>query len=858
MDIPQTLQKRFKEPLRENYTRRIIFWKDPDREFENQLDELSLDDVKILKLTGTNNFAVKQLLSEDDLINNYLVYDPITYDNISENWLLDIELYSEVFRADLVSIRMQELGIPDQLSLRQAVKGYSKFFGSKERLNKLTAFHSDYASTPLQLDLDIMAILSSTENNSSQGILRAILSDDLQTKNNDTVQNIIKFGSPDALEKMIQRQTGYGDPIWDSLSGLMAHILFSALSVTMDPDVLTSLKQLISEKHKEYCYAFINEWLHSGDKETIYEHLRQIEDHFHLPTVFNKADIERIWDSDCFPCIDECIISKLMTEISENVIRPDLILKTVEKRRTSCWYNRFSNFYDGLQQIALMQKFVQANASGYHIATHETLWKEYCSNLSVMDTYYRQFQKAYGKNLKEASTILDDLFNSTAEYVERLYKNNYLSALSSQWNKLTRDEFSQSARLSGIPHQEDFYMNNVQRIVNAGQRVYVIISDGLRYEIADELTQELIRDTKGTAKLSSVQSVFPSTTSFGMAALLPHNKLELQNNGDVYCDGMPTEKTEQRDKILKKAHPGNIAITSTSFLKKKQQERRETVSEAKCVYIYHNVIDAVGDKHITEDRVFEACDEAILEIKKLVKMIVNELSGTNIFITADHGFLYSYQPLENWEKTGKDKVTGKIINLGHRWVIAEQDSNAEYLQRIPLDYLNSSLIGYTPAENIRITTGSSGINYVHGGVALQECVVPVIEFKNKRPGSRNYEDMKKVELQLISTGRKISNSIFTLNFYQKEPVGGKTSPAEYEIYMADVAGKVISDRQKVIADRTSANNDERVFRVRFTLKSMTFSNTETYYLVITDKDSGSIISQTEFNIDITFVNDFDF
>ena len=168
MDIEQSLRDRFAAVLPENYRRRIIFWKDPGREFEGQIDDFDLDGVKIVKLTGTNNFAVKMLLSETDTSSDYLVYDPLNYNESRENWLLDIELYSEVFRADLVSIRMQELNMADTPALRQAVKGYARFFGSKERIAKLTAFHSVY-NTPAQLHLDVLAVLSGAANNTSQG-----------------------------------------------------------------------------------------------------------------------------------------------------------------------------------------------------------------------------------------------------------------------------------------------------------------------------------------------------------------------------------------------------------------------------------------------------------------------------------------------------------------------------------------------------------------------------------------------------------------------------------------------------------------------------------------------------------------
>ena len=105
------LTERFAAPLPEFYRRRIVFWKDEDREFEKDVDELNLEGVKIIKLTGTNNFAVKKLLLHDDLESDYLVYCPITYTSDEDNWLQDIEYYSETFRADFISMQMDELNI---------------------------------------------------------------------------------------------------------------------------------------------------------------------------------------------------------------------------------------------------------------------------------------------------------------------------------------------------------------------------------------------------------------------------------------------------------------------------------------------------------------------------------------------------------------------------------------------------------------------------------------------------------------------------------------------------------------------------------------------------------------------------
>ena len=125
-----------------------------------------------------------------------------------------------------------------------------------------------------------------------------------------------------------------------------------------------------------------------------------------------------------------------------------------------------------------------------------------------------------------------------------------------------------------------------------------------------------------------------------------------------------------------------------------------------------------------------------------------------------------------------------------------------------------------------------GENYVHGGISLQELVVPVIVFKNLRTTNKNYVEVKNAELKLLSESRKISNLIFSLEFHQRQPVGDKIQPCTYSLYMTDDEGAVISDRQTVIADKTSDNAAARVFRVRFNLKAGTYDKKKVYRLVI--------------------------
>ncbi len=857
MDIEKVLTERFSLPLKEHYNRRIIFWYDEEKEFEEIADNLVIDNVKIIKLTGSNSFAVKKLLVEDDSTSNFLVYNPLSYADLRDNWLIDIELYSEDFRADLLSIRMQELNIPSTSQMRKAVKSYSKFFENKDRVSKLLAYKSDYSSAG-QLHIDILSVLAGAESNSVPAVIRSVLKSGLIIDENEKLINIRKFGNEDVFWELIKRYTGFEFKEDKNLNDLSAHIMFTALSVTMKSNLLQGFDNLISVPHQQLCYSLINEWMHSSDDNELYEIARETEEKYNLAKKFDSFEVEDLLTSECFPCINECILRKYMSEISEDVIKINDIVNAVEKRRTLKWYKRVRYFFDGILYVAQMQKFYHDNIGGFHIAEYNKLFKEYCNNYYNMDYYYRMFHTSFSKSLNESSTVLDDLFKSTADYVEKLYKNWYLKQLGMKWAELIHEDFSKSSRLHGIPQQSDFYNTFAKPVIDSGSRVYVIISDALRFEVAAELTNQLLAETKGSAKIAAVQSVFPSATKFGMAALLPHNKLEITDNMRILCDGESTEGTENRDKILKEENIGNIALTYKSLLKMKQSERREVVSNAQAVYIYHNTIDTVSESLVSEDQVFEACGTAISEIKNLVRMITNDLSGANILITADHGFLYSYKPLNESDKAEKSFINGNIFELDRRYVISDGNCTAEHMMKIPLTDFGNKYFGFSPMENIRMKMPGGGMNYVHGGVSLQECVVPVIEFKNIRTTSKKFVDVKKAEIQLVSQSRKISNSIFSLNFYQKEAVGGKTVKAEYELYISNSDGKPVSDRQKIIADKTSQNGADRMFRIRFTLKSCEFKKTDTYYLVIEEKETSETIEKYEFTIDIAFTNDFDF
>ncbi len=862
--VLQDLNKRFAAPLPEFYQRRIIFWHDEDKEFVDQVDELCLDNAKLIKLNGSNSFAVKKLLAMDDITSNYLVYCPIGFERPEDNWLLNMELYSgEAFRADLYTLWLAEMGLGASHILRRHVKQYHKFFNSKERRGKIAAMSGGIATTA-QFHLAIMAVVCGIKDMSPNSIIRAVLKGGLDAEINAVYQGIVKYGVQAPFRALISQATGYNNGDEEpQLAQVAAHILLTAASRSLPQEAFHGLENFLSVAHQSFCYDLVSEWLHASDWSELYDIARAIEKELMLPKRFSKLEIEELLDTECFPCINEVILSKLMTDIKDYITYEDAIAQAVEKRRTMAWYDALSSYYEGLLQVGRMQAFRREHAIGFHEATPQAIWEKYTSDYYYMDSYYRQFHRCFQRSLKFSNELLDDLFKHVAEKVEALYAGWYLNGLGSNWSDVAAEELEKHGFIQEVSRQTNFYRDNISC---SDRRVFVIISDALRYEVAATLAEQLRRETQSKVELGSMCGIFPTITAYGMAALLPHQELTVvektKDRLAVLADGQSTESSN-RDKVLKAANPASVALQYGNIIGLKRAERQELVKGMDVVYIYHDKIDEAS--HTSDAAVFSACDDAIDEIKNLVRIIVNEFGGTRILITADHGFLYTYSPLTEEDKVSKDSWQDKQVDYGRRYAIMEKGAQPEYLMPIRFLEGRAEYNVFAPRENIRIKMNGGGLNFVHGGISLQEMVVPLIDYHYLRSSNKEYQknrdriDTKPAEVSLLSSSKKISNMNFSLNFYQKEPLGPNREKAVYALYFTDSAGKAVSDTVRIIADKTSENTAERTFRCSFNLKSLTFDSRETYYLMLVDERSQQIPQREEFQIDIaTAVDEFKF
>lgn len=470
----------------------------------------------------------------------------------------------------------------------------------------------------------------------------------------------------------------------------------------------------------------------------------------------------------------------------------------------------------------------------------EDLWEAYRTDFYRLDHGYRKFYFSFdqlGYQNNDLSVLKDK--------IESEYQNTYLSYLSEKWDKSILKGNEWGGRL-----QSNFYKEEIEALIQKDKRVFIIISDGLRYEAGNELFRRAIEENRYDAELLEMKTMLPSVTSFGMAALLPHEKIVLNSQEDVIIDGLSSKNLAMREKILQKnGHKDSIAMSFDEVDRLTRNELRIKCNGKKIIYIYHNQIDAIGDQRITENAVFDAVEESIKQLKQLMDRLTLEVSATQLFVTGDHGFIYLRKPIQLSEKITINLNTNDVY-CGKRFILSKAKIFEPSSLSFPLSKeIETEGLIYIPRGLNRYALPGGGYQYFHGGHLPQETMVPLLRIRTNR--SKN--DVPQVSIQLVSIIRTITNNIVWLDFLQTEAVSETLKEKRVKIWIEDDQGSKISNEVQLIADSENQQSQDRVTREKFVLLNKEYRRTSNYYLtIINDNDENDVIKE-KFTIDIARV-----
>ena len=351
--------------------------------------------------------------------------------------------------------------------------------------------------------------------------------------------------------------------------------------------------------------------------------------------------------------------------------------------------------------------------------------------------------------------------------------------------------------------------------------------------------------------------VLPSYTSLGMAALLPHKKLEYGDKGDVLVDGKPCSSFQQRADLL--ANYNGIAVKADDLLAMKKDQGRDFIRDKDIVYIYHNTIDAIGDSASTEGKTTFAVRKAVDELADLVRYIINNLNGSQIFVTADHGFIYTETKPNETDKNKLDNKPDTAVKVNKRYMLGKElpDINDSYAGKLSVTagIEADSDMAFALPKGLSLFYFTGGARFVHGGMSLQETVVPVVVAGRVRGKAAEGTKGRKVSVQVLGTNHRITTSSHRFQLLQTDAVSERVKPITLKIAVFD-RDKAVTNIETVTFDSSSDTMADRTKWITLTLQNADYDKDKVYYLILRDSEEKYEKQRLEVKIDRAFTNDF--
>ncbi len=296
--------------------------------------------------------------------------------------------------------------------------------------------------------------------------------------------------------------------------------------------------------------------------------------------------------------------------------------------------------------------------------------------------------------------------------------------------------FSQVFQSSGwtIPkslHQTLIYPELVEK---GGTRVAYFLVDALRFEMGVELRNLL--EGSDDLVLRPAIAALPTITPVGMAALLPKSSasfdvVDSQGTLASRVDGVPLKDLAARMKFLKARVPGAVDIELGKLLQMTSGKLKSTLGSAPLIVVRSQEIDKVGE--MDGDFIARQMMDTVLQN---VARAVRKLATAGIeyvVISADHGYQFTREKEEAYRTNSPG---GSTLDLHRRCWVGRGGSSPPGTLRV-----NGSELGYDTNLEFVFPTGigvfkaGGNLAYHHGGISLQELIVPVLSLRTAPPAS---------------------------------------------------------------------------------------------------------------------------
>lgn len=472
-------------------------------------------------------------------------------------------------------------------------------------------------------------------------------------------------------------------------------------------------------------------------------------------------ETEELYSIKGFSIIDEELWNRIEKQLHPNEININLLrspsidqfILIADARMTRATDKEIIQKWDALAQllhfIVELNKFKDYINQTSVVQDPESIVNEYIQKeWWSIDYRFRKAEEQYKEN--------NSLILSLIKYANGQYIHRFLKPLNAQFQRCL--ESKQDYSINGLTQQRHFWR---EYMTGPSKKTAVIYVDALRYEMGAEL-QHLI-DEEWQVEVNSMLSSIPSITKVGMTALLPLSKsiLEWKKEKEdfvIYTENniQMNDKTD-RIKFLENVLDANGKVVNLENLYRlSEQQVKVEIADKEKIIVYSNEIDTTGE-NIEDSAVY-----LFPQLLKKIKIVTENLLRAGIeevVITSDHGFLLT-NGLEGWNQIPLSNEVDQI-KKSRRYAIADNKVKGDWIvKELAWSHHKGDFYQYYPSSNYYFTA-SGGAKFSHGGLSIQEVIIPVLTVTPMND-SKTYIDDPRIKQQQASL-EEVTNVDDTIN-----------------------------------------------------------------------------------------------
>lgn len=514
--------------------------------------------------------------------------------------------------------------------------------------------------------------------------------------------------------------------------------------------------------------------------QTIYiEKAENNETELNLPAICQGID--DFGDRDTFPFEERASFQQAVKALKADDV--DKLRQVLKRHENSVWVGRGEN----QAQWALLKSaasLVQAcddadRQLSEHTGSMDKLVDFYTITLREVDRCQREFEGAQG-DVWDTSPAIE----SVRQQARAAYRKMMDTVQSVFVKHLEKSGWPLADRLANASVFDQLIAPLLQE---SGRQVAVFMIDAMRYELGVELAKQLSSDHQVDIQVACAQ--LPTTTPIGMVSLLPGAGSDLSlTRKDNKCIPLLGEQAlnsvTQRMKVLQKRYGQRFAEMDLAKFARKKVKLDETIE---LLVLRSNEMDNDFETNP------EAAPSLISRTFQKIRMAIHKLQSfgfQDAFIVTDHGF-YLNTALEAGDVC--TQPPGNWVNMHDRMLLGDGTGDAFNLV-FSVDHLNIKGDFAQAAFPRAMVAYRAGQTYFHGGLSLQEAIVPVLAVHIRQPESKTIEQLN-IVLDYKHGSTKITTRLPVIEVLAEGQTGlfnGETS-IEVLLEAHDEKGQIIGE-----------------------------------------------------------------